>query len=177
MKLQSAVDYLSSYGLALTIIVVAFLAMYSIALAPNNPSIYCTPTPGFNCNFIDLNSSGVLTAKISQATGTQITINGAACASQQSSGTDTPAYGNLYVANTITYYETPIYYPPGNIIYSGGTYVLRVYCYGQSNVNPSGQIATGLTGKGFAGYIWINYTIPNYGKQVQKIATFSTVYS
>jgi hypothetical protein len=171
IKLQAALDYLSSYGLALIIITVAFFAVYEIALAPNNPAVYCTATPGFACNFISVNSMGVLTGKFSQALGTQITINGVACASLQSSNTDTPAYGNMGVSNTVTYYPTPTYYPPANVIYSGGYYTFRVYCYG-----PSG-IAKGTTGKSFSGFIWLNYTIPNYGSQTQKIATFSSVYS
>src|SRR5208282_5793900 len=137
-----------------------------------NPAVYCTPVPGFNCNFLAINTSGILTAKFSQATGTQITINGVACASKQSSYTDTPAFGNVGVNSLAAYYEMPTYYPPGNVIYSGGTYIFHMYCYTSGN-----KIATAPIGQSFQGYVWINYTIPNYGGEVQKIATFSTVYS
>jgi hypothetical protein len=171
MKLQAAIDYLSSYGVAIAVMIVALGAIYVIALSPNNPPVFCTPTPGFDCNFISVNSMGVMTAKFSQSLGTQITINGVACASQQSSGTDSPAYGNLDVANSIAYYPVPTYYPPGNVIYSGGYYIMYLYCY------SSGGIATGAIGKPFSGYVWLNYTIPNYGIQTQKIATFSAIYS
>lgn len=172
MKLQAATDFLSSYGIAFLVMIAALTAVYAIALAPNNPAVFCTPTPGFNCNFLSVNSMGVMTLKISQATGTQITINGVACATQQGSGIDSPAYGNTHVSNTIAYYPVPTYYPPGNVIYSGGYYILHMYCY-----NAPNNIATGITGKPISGFVWLNYTIPNYGEETQKIATFSTVYS
>ncbi len=172
MKQQAAVDFLSSYGLAFTVMIVALIAMYSIALAPNNPPVFCTPVPGFNCNFLSLNTNGVLTAKFSQATGTQITINGIACSSQQSSGADAPAFGNVGVNSIPSYYDLPNYYPPGNIIYSGSSYIFNLYCY-----TSGGNIATAKLGQSFSGYIWLNYSIPNYGSETQKIATFSTVYS
>ncbi len=171
MKLQVAVDFLSSYGIALVIIFIAFAAIYSIALSPNNPAVFCTPNPGFDCAFVSINASGVMTAKLSQATGTEITINGIACSSQQSSSADVPAFGNTGVSSSISYYPSQ-YYPPGNSMYSGSSYVFRMYCYSSSS-----GVATGKTGTPFTGYIWLNYTVPNYGSVVQKVAVFSTVYS
>jgi hypothetical protein len=172
MKQQAAVDFLSSYGIAIAVMLVALVAMYTIALAPDNPAVFCTPVPGFDCNFIAINSSGVLTAKFAQATGTQITINGVACASQPNSTTDTPAFGNVGVNSLNVYYDTPDYYPPQNTIYSGSTYIFHIYCY-----TSGSQIATSSVGQPFSGYIWLNYSIPNYGSETQKIATFSTIYS
>ena len=172
MKQQVAIDYLSSYGMAIAIMVVALIAVYTIALAPDNPSVYCTPVPGFNCNFLSINPQGLLTAKFSQATGAAMTIDGIACSSQQNSSSDTPAFGNVAVNSLPTYYDLPTYYPPGNVIYSGGSYIVNVYCY-----TSGGKIATAKIGQGFQGYIWLSYSIQNYNPVTQKIATFSTVYS
>lgn len=170
VKLQAAIDFLSTYGLALAVMLVAFVTIYRISLSPNQPAIFCSSVPGFSCNFISVNSMGVVTAKFSQALGTQITINGVACSDQQSPTTDTPAYGNLFVTNSVNYYPIPSY-PPGNIIYSGGYYVVQAYCY-----NSGGQVIS-TTGHSFTGYVWLNYSIPNYGMQTQKIATFTSIYS
>lgn len=176
MKLQAAIDFLSSYGIALLVMIAAIIAVYTIALTPSNSAVFCTPTPGFGCNFLSVNSMGVMTLKFSQAIGTQITINGAACSSQQSSGADVPAFGNMQVSNTLGFYPTPTtpgYYAPGNIVYSGGYYIMYINCYDA----PNNGFIKGATGKPFSGFVWLNYTIPNYGQQTQKIATFSTVYS
>lgn len=171
MKLQAAVDFMSSYGIALLVMAAALIAIYSIALTPNNPPVFCTPTPGFNCNFLSISKAGIMTFKISQALGTQVTINGAACSTAQGSANN-PAYGNMQVSNTVAFYP-PMEYPPNNVIYSGGYYILYMYCYSA----PNNGIATGATGKPITGFVWLTYTIPNYGQQTQKIATFSTVYS
>ncbi len=171
MKLQAAVDYLSSYGLAIVVMLAAFIAMYAIAISPNNPAVYCTPVPGFSCNFLSISKAGILTFKFSQAIGTEITINGIACASQQSGAGDVPAFGNIGVNSLQAYYSTP-QYPPGNYVYSDGSYIAQLPCYA-----PGGVQASGPTGQAFSGYVWLNYSIPNYGEQTQKIATFSTVYS
>jgi hypothetical protein len=174
-KLQPAVDFLSSYGIVILAITIALIAISTIAFnTPQTPG--CTAPPGFNCNYIAINKAGVLTAKISQALGTQITINGVACADQQNYTYDTPRYGNVGVNALPKNYPSPTLWQtpsnPSNVIYSGGYYVLQVQCYqvGASN-------AIGNLGSQFTGYLWLNYTILNYRSQVQKIATFTAVYS
>ena len=175
LKLQPAVDFLSSYGMAIIIISVAFIAVYGIAFnQPNTPS--CTAPPGFACDFMAINSSGVLTARISQAIGSEIVINGAACAEQQNASTDAPADGNPSVGNNIATYPQPYtisgHYPPGNIMYSSSTYIFYVYCY-----DVNGGIAKGSADQQFTGYLWLNYTVPGYKYQVQKVAVFTAEYS
>ncbi len=163
-------DFISSYGIAIVIIVAALLVVYRITFY-NPVSPYCSSPPGFSCGFVALNTSGILTIKISQALGTQITINGVACADQQAQNSDTPAYGNVHVNGDIPYYYAQKYYPPGNSIYSGGSYILNLYCY------KYGVKAARHSGSQFSGYVWLNYSIPNYGNQVEKIATFQTEYT
>ncbi|MHB1829890.1 MAG: hypothetical protein ACYCO0_00680 [Candidatus Micrarchaeaceae archaeon] len=175
LKLQPAVDFLASYGLVLITITVALIAVGALALQqPQTPS--CIAPPGFNCNFIAISTNGVLTAKMSQALGTQVTINGVGCANQQNYTYDTPLYGNVNVNSMTTFYPAPLsavgHYPPGNIFYSGSYYVFYVYCYTQG-----ANIAKGSIGRQFRGFLWLNYTIDNYGSQTQKIATFTAEYS
>lgn len=177
-KTQTSIDFLSSYGAAILIIAVAIIAVAAFAFY--NPAAQsCAAPPGFNCNFISIGRDGVLTAKISQALGTVITINGAACSDQQNLTTDAPRYGNVAVSAAnpnMEYYPAALGeqgdYPPGNVIYSGGYYTLRVYCY-----QTGGSIASGQIGAQFSGYLWLNYSIQNYGPQVQKIAAFTAEYS
>ena len=175
MKLQPAVDFISAYGMAILVVIVALLAISAIALrTPKAPS--CISPPGFNCDYISINSAGVLTAKFSQAIGSQITIDGAACDAQQNYTYDSPLYGNVGVGANSIYYPAPLsaqgHYPPGNTIYSDSSYVLYVPCYG-----VSGQQASGALGSQFTGYLWLNYSISGYGSQIQKIATFTAEYS
>ena len=156
-------------------ITVALIAISSLAFRTTSTS-GCISPPGFNCNYIAISRAGILTAKISQALGTQIIINGIACADQQNYTGDAPKYGNIGVNAINTYYPTSIGvqgdYSPGNIIYSGGYYVFYVYCY-----QVGASVAKGTLGSQFTGYVWLNYSIPNYGSQVQNIATFTTEYS
>ncbi|MDE1768250.1 MAG: hypothetical protein KGH64_05255 [Candidatus Micrarchaeota archaeon] len=168
MKLQAAVDFLSSYGLAMVVMIMALIVFYLFTSSTNTQSVYCNPAPGFSCDYYSYNSMGVLTIRLSQALGTQITIEGAACSTQQNYSTDTPAYGNVYVSNGIGYYAR---YAPGNIVYSSGYYIFYLYCY------DAVGLAQFQVGKPFSGYVWLNYSIPNYGNQVQKVATFSVLSS
>ncbi len=159
-------------------ITVALIAIGALAFQ-SKPTPGCISPPGFNCNFIAISTNGVLTAKISQAIGTPITILGVACADQQNYTYDTPRYGNVEV-NSIN--PNDKFYPsaslwqgpsnPTNIIYSGGYYVLYANCY-----QVGASIAKGTLGSQFTGYLWLNYSISNYGSQVQKIATFTAEYS
>ena len=74
-KLQSAVDFLSSYGMVIVIIITALVAVTVIASkAPVTPG--CIAPPGFSCSFVSIGTNGILTVKISQAIGSDIKING-----------------------------------------------------------------------------------------------------
>lgn len=170
-KAQAAVDFVVSYGMALIIITAAIVIVYKLALtnaAVTAPS--CTATPGFSCDFYAINSTGTFTLKLSQAIGTQITLNGAACSSTYNNSGNWPAYGNFHVTNQITYYPAGSE-PWGNVIYSDSNYILRINCYDQSG------LAKYVTGTTFSGQIWLNYTIPGYGAQTQNIASFTAPYS
>lgn len=175
-KAQAAIDFLMSYGLALIVIVISVAVIYQISVSHQTLSAYtCTAIPGFSCDFYALNTSGVLMVTLSQATGGQIVINGAACSTQPSSIGYGPAFGNPFVTNAVAYYPTPngITSAPINGIPvssgSGGT--LSMYCY-----SPTGT-ASAVIGSAFTGYLWLNYTTPGYGRITQRIASLSLVYT
>jgi hypothetical protein len=160
-----------SYGLAIIVITVALASIALIAFRPQ-PSNFCASSPGFSCNYISINSTGILTAKFSQALGQQIIINGASCADQQGSSQDAPRYGNIDTNSLSTFYPAKPLFPPGNIIYSGSSYIFYIYCY------RGGAIAKGSPGTVFSGFMWLNYTLPSSGlSYTQEIASFSTQYS
>lgn len=170
-KAQAAVDFVASYGIALVIILVALAIIYRIGTSNQGvaaPS--CTAVPGFSCDYFSLNTSGVLTLRLSQAIGAPIYINGTACSSQINATGNKPSYGNIQVGKATKYYIAP-YYPVGNVIFSSSYYVLTIQCY-----NPSGR-ASGQLGTAFVGYVWLNYTIKNYGTQTQRIAGVSVPYT
>ena len=174
MKLESSIDFLSSYGIA--IIVLISLLGAAFLLIRSQPTYSCTSPPDFNCGYASMSTNGFLLVKISQAIGEPILINGVACADQQNITSDTPKYGNVAVGHSNSFYPVQLGvggdYAPGNYINSGESYVFYVNCY-----QTGGSLATGKLGASYSGYLWLNYTIPNYGKQVQKIATFTTTYT
>ncbi len=164
--------------MVIVIIITALAAVTIIASkAPVTPG--CVAPPGFSCSFVSIGTNGILTVKISQAIGSDIKINGVACADQQNATTDTPKYGNVQV-NSInpsnSFYPVQLGvsgdYAPGNYINTGSSYVFYVNCY-----QVGGSLAKGTLGSQFSGYLWLNYTIPNYGTQVERIATFTITYT
>ncbi len=170
-KLQAAIDFLVSYGIAILIIIIAVDVIYNTGilntlLLPNS----CSANPGFSCSNMSINSNGVLYMRIAQATGAALTIQGAGCSTLPSSSNDLPAYGNLYVTNQIAYY--PIGTDPyGLVVYSGTSTSIQMYCYSQQG------IAKNSYGTAFYGYVWLNYTLPAYGKIVQQIASINLKYT
>jgi hypothetical protein len=169
---QAAVDFMTSYGLALIIIFIAAAVIYKVSvLSPALAVSTCTASPGFSCEAYALNRSGILTLKLSQATGGTIVINGAACASAPNSIGNNPAYGNVYVTNTPAYYFGTNSPGTGINLYSGSSSTLVMYCYSQTGK------ATGTLGSGFTGFVWLNYTVPNYGNTIQQVASLDLRYT
>lgn len=172
MRAQAAVDFLMSYGIALIIISIAVAVIYKVTiLSPVLSVSTCTASAGFSCESFALNRSGILTLQLSQATGGTITVNGAACSTQQNNTGNQPAYGNIKITNTIAYYYGSNSPGTGVTVYSGSSNTLVLYCY-----NPSG-IATGILGNGYLGFVWLNYTVTGYGSVTQQVATLSVKYT
>ena len=177
-RVQAAVDFMLSYGIAFIVIFIAISVIYktgilSSALIP----VSCSSSPGFSCSQYAINATtGVLTLTFAQATGGTITINGYACANQPNTLGDKPEYGNIYVTNALAYY--PGNYDPSNVLnqinpmQTTSPETLKMNCYN----SPSG-IAKGQVGNAFFGYIWLNYTTPGYGKTVQQVAAITAKYT
>lgn len=160
---------MASYSPVLAMLTFVFAAVLIITTTP--PLNYvCSAPPGFSCSYITVNTTGAMLAKFSQALGTQITINGVACADQQNYTYDSPLYGNVGVNSLRTYYPAT-FYEPGNTFYSGTSFIVSSYCY------SANAKASGLLGYQFTGYVWLNYTVPGYGYQIEKVATFAAPYT
>ncbi len=174
-RAQAAIDFMTSYGVALLIIAIALYVIYSVGfLGPNVSTNTCTPEPGFSCGFFLLNTTGALTMRLSQATGGMIIIHGAACSSAINTTGSNPEYGNVHVTNASAYYPSStntITLGKGINFYSGSTQTINVTCYGSSGV------ASGTLGSSFFGYVWLNYTVPGYGTVVQEVAILSARYA
>ncbi|MGC8547523.1 MAG: hypothetical protein ACP5MC_00780 [Candidatus Micrarchaeia archaeon] len=172
MKAQAAVDFLSTYGIALIIISIAIAVIVKIGfLTPTLSTSTCTPEPGFACEFYAINTSGVLEISLAQATGSQLILHGFACSTLPNTTGNKPMFGNIYVTNSIAYY--PSGDAPVNSItmYSSTAQTLYVNCYGP------GGIAKGHIGNSFIGYLWLNYTVPGYGTITQQAATLDLRYT
>lgn len=171
LKAQAAVDFITSYGIALIIILASVGIIYSIGISNAK---YATPTcnsaPGFSCAFFSMSVNGILTLKLAQALGSQLTINGIACSTGTNTVGNKPLYGNIYVTNSVTYYP-PSNDPGSNTIYSNSYYIFYLYCYSSSG------IATSSYGNWYSGYVWFNYSIPGYGGITERVVQISAPYS
>lgn len=165
-----------SYGLALIIIVIAMAVIYKVsvmntALIPST----CTPSAGFSCAQFSVNTTGILSISISQATGGPITLHGIACSTAANATGNKPEYGNIHVVPSNSFYPYNAY-PSNELVigitmYSGSSEVLTTYCY------SSAGIATSSLSNAFIGYMWVNYTLSGYGTIITKAATLSTKYT
>jgi hypothetical protein len=173
IRAQAAVDFMMSYGIALVIIFIAVSIIYKVSVAsPLFIESLCTASPGFECESYAISAStGILTIQLSQATGGAIVIRGAACSSQPNGIGSVPAYGNVWVTNTATYYPANNALGTGTTIYSDNSNTMMMYCYTNTGV------ATGQLGSGFTGFVWINYTVPSYGNMTQQVAILNLRYT
>jgi len=172
IRAQAAIDFLTTYGIALMIIFIASAVIYNVTIVrPALATSTCTASPGFSCESYAINVNGVLALTLSQATGGAVTILGAACSSLPSSTERKPAYGNLNVINSIAYYTSGTSPGLGINLYSGSSNTMSLYCYN------GGGVATGNLGNGYDGFVWLNYTIPTYGNVVQQVAIISLKYT
>lgn len=168
---------MSSYGIAIIIIVTAMAAVYSISTS--NKQVFsqiCSGSSGFACGAFELNSSGALNITLQQNTGADITVYGLACASaiNSSSSASLPQNRNVYVTNNAAYYPTGDGPGAGITIYTGSGHQFQMYCYSSS------QKATQVneSGNDFVGYIWANFSIAGrQGKITQLIAAIEAKYT
>ncbi len=174
MKLQAAVDFMISYGIA---IIVIALALYVVArLGVFNNSLAqptCSTAPSFACVDVAISRNGIMTFVITQATGGAINVTGAACSSGINVTGNLPQYGNTkLLSNSVA----PQYYVnsalnPGIVLYSDAATAITIPCYGNFGVSSTN------VGTEFSGYIWINYTytgLPSTYHTVERVLQFTT---
>jgi hypothetical protein len=171
LKAQAAIDFLSSYGIAIIIISIAIVVVYRLSVSDQYIfSSSCTAFPGFACSFYSIDTNGILHISLSQATGGPIHINGIACSTTINSTKNAPAYGNTYVSNSVTYYPSGNYIGSGITLNSGSTELLTSYCY-----NVKGVASVPQLGTSFTGYVWMNYTIPSTSIDVTQVVASVTM--
>ncbi|MGC8648624.1 MAG: hypothetical protein ACP5UN_00140 [Candidatus Micrarchaeia archaeon] len=176
-KLQSAIDFMIAYSIALAIIIAVIAIIMKInILGVNIAPQSCTSAPLFSCGDILYSSNGILTFSFSQAIGGAINITAVACSSAINATNYAPQYGNIYL---LGYNQAHQYYPNnmlsnGIIMYSDSSATIQVYCYDGSNIE------TEAPGSTVTDYVWINYTstaLPKNYYTIEKVLQFSTKVS
>ncbi|MDE1804548.1 MAG: hypothetical protein KGH59_02070 [Candidatus Micrarchaeota archaeon] len=146
-KLQSAMEYLMTYGWAILIIAVVLGALYQLGIFSGSgigSSNSCLTTAGFTCQTPVLNSTGWLGIKFGQIGTGSITITATGC-----------------TANTISPAVTQNTYI---ILSSGQTSAIPFSC-------PLSSNAIGTT---FSGYLWLVYNTQSATGLIDKIAVVNT---
>jgi hypothetical protein len=173
---QAAIDFVTAYGVALVVITISLAVIYRTSiLSPYLVTSACTAVPNFSCDSFVLKSTGVLTVTISQATGGQMTVNGAACSTLLNSTAGRgPQFGNVGVTGSSLYYPSANWLNGAtapNTLYSDSGATMTLNCYSSSG------LASGSVGNSFIGYLWLNYTVPSSSNTVQRIVSLDMVYS
>ena len=139
LRLQSAMEYLTTYGWALLIMAIVLAAMF--ALGVFNPGQFagqeCLVPAGFSCLSYFIANNGVLTLNLQQSTTSGLNVTGYNCST-----------------NSTTVKIIPI--PPASQVYMaiGSNYTFTMKCY-----LSSGGVANSLiSGTLFTGSIGMNYT-------------------
>ncbi|MGC8496002.1 MAG: hypothetical protein ACP5MX_02235 [Candidatus Micrarchaeia archaeon] len=137
MKMQSAMEYLMTYGWAILIISIALSALYMMGLFSPNSYIQstCIFPADFSCLQSFISPTGVLTLNVEQTTSSPINITAIGC------NTNATFYNMQSFSNA-----NQIYLP------IGGNDTFNIQCY-------SGTTAfSGTIGSIFKGYVILNYT-------------------
>ena len=138
IKLQSAMEYLTTYGWAILIIAIVLVALFQIINSAPSQLQTCLMPAGFACPAFYLASNGVLFVNLIQTTQYPITVTALGCVNPES-------LSHMYNANQITPYNSismPI----------GSNYTFSVTCWSNSTQY------SGTIGQIFSGYLIVNYT-------------------
>ncbi len=82
--LQSAVEYLTTYGWAILLVAIVIVALYSFGFFNTNND-QCTLGSGLSCQNEVMSPNGILSVTVFQTTGDPINVTGIACAEGNSS--------------------------------------------------------------------------------------------
>ncbi len=177
-KLQSAMEYLMTYGWAILIIAVIILALFQLgifsasALSGNS----CIAASGFLCQNPTLVTSGTLTFTFSQSSGSSFyNVQLACAATAQSTGLPNPitAFNSISATGAVLIPSST-----GNTLTSGQSLtVASLPCY----TSTGAQLSGAAIGSAYSGFIWVNYTAGGAPESLatnpwltQKIATLKS---
>ncbi len=141
MKLQSAIEYLTTYGWALLIIGIVAVSLFLIITSA--PAVQeCVLPAGFSCPAFYLSSNGMLFINLVQATQYPIEVTALGCVSPESTA-------NMMVVNAIG-----AVLPPNTFVNMpvGSNYTFNIQCYSY------GAPFSGSIKSAYTGYLIINYT-------------------
>ncbi len=154
-KLQSAMEYLMTYGWAILIIAVILGSLFQLGVfsAGSLTGNSCIALSGFLCLSPTLVTSGAISFIFGEQTGAPLYNVEFACAgAAASTGLPNP----LTAFNSIS--ATGSVLPPsqtGNTIVNGQTMTISsLPCYASSG----SALGSSPIGSQFSGYIWVNYT-------------------
>ncbi|MGC8730255.1 MAG: hypothetical protein ACP5RP_02655 [Candidatus Micrarchaeia archaeon] len=147
IKLQSSMEYLITYSMAIVIIAsisaLLYLSIFSGHSTTQLPSL-CISIPGYTCSVVTLNASGYLSASVGYAGSTPIIVTGISC-----------SYSNTQPNNITPVVPTEIL--PGQF----ANFVFK--CSGVPNI----------FGSKFTGHLWLKYNNTNGASQLVSFATVS----
>lgn len=175
---QAAIDFMTSYGIALLLIAIAVFVVLQLGVFNySTASQYCYPVPGFTCSAYSINTTGDLTLVMSQSTGGTVNVNGAACSTSPNTMTTGPISGNL---NVLSYNYAPSFYPNNALasalaLNPGQKGEIYLNCY-----NSGGNLAKGQIGSTFLGYVWLNYSysnLPSNYINIQRVFSLTIKYT
>ncbi len=150
MRLQSALEYLSTYGWMIMLVAVALAALYEFGIFGNNP-IYCTLNSNLACTNYVIQPDGTLTLTILQTTGNPINITAFSCTANA-----TPTFTTIQSGE----------------IQSGHSATLTEQCYDSKNnafSGPTGSVYRGNIALRYANYL-TEYPTLVYGAISVKVS-------
>jgi hypothetical protein len=140
MKLQSAMEFLTTYGWAILVITIVLAAVFLGGYFSQGSYIgpaTCTISGGFACSVMHIETNGLVTVVLSQDTSDAINLTAFTCDQNDS-------FKNFQYPGGVP--NTPVYLP------IGGNYTIYVQCY-----NNYGSPFNGIIGTPFIGYLVVRY--------------------
>ena len=170
LKLQSAMEYLMTYGWAILIIAVVMVALFSLGILGGSPlGTTCLPQSGFECtNPVFSHANGELSATLGQNSGTNWVTSNIVFVPQ---GVPTSNIDpNYFVGNSISVGAVN----NGQVIsVTDLPIVTWSPCNGCSATAPVTLSTAPAVGYTQAGTIWAMYTVP--GSPTEYFAEVATV--
>jgi hypothetical protein len=156
-KLQSAMEFLMTYGWSILIICVVLAILFKLGAfgsLVNPTSTTCLTLAGFTCQTATLTPDGYLTFVVGQATGGPLYNVEFACSGSTTSGLPNPIFFNSIMTTGTAQPALPAA-TAGNTL--ANVQVLTIS--GLSCYDPQGNsVAGSAIGAAFRGYVWLNYT-------------------